>query len=100
MVPELKAMGIRAAFGQQADFSALVRDGSTNVSIDDVLHKAFVLVDEAGTEAAAVTHVRAIAKSLSRPREFTVDRPFLFFIRNQRTGDLLFTGRVVNPKPA
>jgi serpin B len=100
VVPELKAMGIRTAFGQQADFSALVGDGSDSIYIDDVLHKAFVLVDEAGTEAAAVTHVLGNARSLRVPLAFTVDRPFLFFIRNQRTGDLLFTGRVVNPKPA
>jgi serpin B len=98
LLPELQAMGMRAAFDEDADFSALAVDGSGRVRLDDVLHRAFVLVDEAGTQAAAVTQGRWAA--IRAPRTFAVNRPFLFFIRNQRTGDLLFAGRVVNPKQA
>lgn len=62
-----------------------------------MIHKTFVRVDEIGTEAAAVTHVGNVALSAHRPPELRVDRPFLFFIRNRRTADLLFAGRVLNP---
>jgi serpin B len=66
--------------------------------IGDVLHKAFVSVDEAGTEAAAATAV--IMKLTSAPAEpvkVTVDRPFVFAIRDIQTDALLFVGRVVDP---
>ena len=65
--------------------------------ISDVVHKAFVSVDEAGTEAAAATAViigitRAVQEE---PIELTIDRPFIFLIRDRETGTVLFLGRIV-----
>ena len=67
--------------------------------ISDVLHKAFVKVDEKGTEAAAATAV-AVEAGGPPPRalEFTADRPFLFLIVDRGSGLILFVGRVVEPK--
>ena len=92
----LAAMGMPAAFSGAADFSGMT--GDRDLFISDVIHKAFVSVDEAGTEAAAATAV--IMKRLSIPEEpveVTVDRPFVFLIRDIETGAILFVGRVVNP---
>ncbi|MGD9098925.1 MAG: serpin family protein [Anaerolineae bacterium] len=91
----LAGMGMPDAFGK-ADFSGM--DGTQNLFISDVFHKAFVAVDEAGTEAAAATAV--VMSRLSLPEydvELTVDRPFVFMIRDVETGAILFVGRVVNP---
>jgi serpin B len=97
----LKAMGMPAAFdGQQADFSGMVDDEmSENLYLSDVLHKAYVGVDEEGTEAAAVTAV--IGGITSAPAgeviEMKVDRPFVFAIYDRPTNTILFLGRVLNP---
>ncbi len=92
----LKAMGMPEAFSLNADFSGM--DGTRNLTITHVFHKAFVAVDEAGTEAAAATAVviGLTAMPLS-PVELTVDRPFVFLIRDIQTGAILFVGRVLNP---
>ncbi|MBC7228213.1 MAG: serpin family protein [Thermoflexales bacterium] len=92
----LAAMGMPAAFQPgQADFSGM--DGSRDLYISAILHKAFVDVDESGTEAAAATAV-VIGLTAFIPRiEVTVDRPFIFLIRDLRTGTILFVGRVLNP---
>ena len=80
-----------------ADFSGM--DGARDLFIGDVLHKAFVAVDEAGTEAAAATVVIMELTSMMPESaiEFRVDRPFLFVIRDIPTGAILFVGRVMNP---
>ena len=67
--------------------------------ISDVIHKAFVSVDEAGTEAAAATAVIVGVTSMpiEPPVQVTLDRPFIFLIRDIGTGSILFVGRVVNP---
>ncbi|MBI5878308.1 MAG: serpin family protein [Chloroflexi bacterium] len=97
LVDPLKALGMKDAFaGGKADFSGM--DGSRNLFISAVLHKAFVAVDEAGTEAAAATAV--IVGRTSIPAQSTVfkaDRPFIFLIRDLKTGAVLFVGRVLNP---
>lgn len=94
----LEALGMPAAFDpKQADFSGM--DGTRDLYIGDVFHKAFVSVDEAGTEAAAATAV--VMKLESMPMmdvELTVDRPFIYLIRDTQSGAVLFMGRVVNPK--
>jgi serpin B len=72
--------------------------GTRELTIADVLHKAFVSVDEAGTEAAAATAV--IMKLTAMPEEpvqVTVDSPFIFLIRDIETGSTLFVGRIMNP---
>jgi serpin B len=62
------------------------------------MHKAFVSVDEAGTEAAAATAVIVNVTSVPEsPIEVTIDRPFIFLIRDIETGAILFVGRVLNP---
>jgi len=91
----LTAMGMPDAF-TNADFSGMT--GNRDLFISDVVHKAFVSVDEAGTEAAAATAV--IMPTAAPPGvtvEVTVDRPFIFLIRDIETGAILFVGRVVDP---
>ena len=92
----LAEMGMPSAFSGAADFSGMT--GSNDLYISDVFHKAFVSVDEEGTEAAAATAV--VMKMVSAPLnpvELTVDRPFLFLIREHETNSILFMGRVVEP---
>jgi serpin B len=92
----LTTMGMPVAFSADADFSGMT--GDKDLFIDDVLHKAFVSVDEAGTEAAAATAVIMTLTAVpSPPVEVTVDRPFIFLIRDIETGTILFIGRVLNP---
>ena len=103
----LIAMGMPDAFDEEsANFSGMdgqlcKRKGDICLLISDVLHKAFVAVDEAGTEAAAATAVIVgITRGVSiepEPIELVVDRPFLFIIRHLGTGAVLFVGRVLSP---
>ena len=92
----LAAMGMPVAFSEGADFSGIT--GNRDLFIADVIHKAFVSVDEAGTEAAAATAVvMPIAIPPEEPVEVTVERPFIFLIRDIETGTILFVGRIVDP---
>ncbi len=93
----LQSLGMRRAFGRGADFRAM-SEGS-DLMIDEVHHGTFVKVDEEGTEAAAATAVvmRAAATRPDQNVEFTVDHPFLFLVRELRSGALLFLGRVTDP---
>jgi serpin B len=94
----LADMGMRDAFSpEDADFSGMT--GNPELFISDVVHKAFVAVDEAGTEAAAATAVIVGTTSAPTepPVEVTIDRPFIFLIRDIDTGAILFVGRVLNP---
>ena len=97
--PELSALGISTAFGDQADFRGLSPSSKEPLYVSDVFHKAFVLVDESGTEAAAATGVIVATRALvvTHPIELRVDRPFLLFVRNTKTGAVLFAGRVAKP---
>jgi serpin B len=91
----LEDMGMPIAFSGAADFSGMT--GTPALYIRAVLHKAFVSLDEAGTEAAAATAV-IMEEEAPEPRvEVTIDRPFIFLIRDIDTGAVLFVGRVVNP---
>jgi serpin B len=93
----LQKMGMTDAFVfGRADFSGM--DGSRMLYISMVVHKAFVAVDEQGTEAAAATAVVMAFGCARRPTSFVADRPFVFLIRDKKTGSILFLGRVVNPK--
>jgi serpin B len=98
----LQAMGMVEPFTEAADLTGMFDPDGTgeNLFISAVLHKAFVSVDESGTEAAAATAV--IVEATSAPLieeivEMRVDRPFVFVIRDHVTGAVLFVGRVVNP---
>ena len=95
----LQSMGIVDAFsGSSADFSGM--DGTRTLFIGSVVHKAFVAVDEAGTEAAAATAIVMVGSGMTQPTYVTVtiDRPFLFLIRDNATGAILFMGRVLDPR--
>ena len=95
----LRAMGMTDAFSRSADFSGM--NGKRDLSISAVIHKAYVDVNEEGTEAAAATGVTMRLTSVgpgARPPVFRADHPFLFFIRDNQSGSILFIGRVTNPK--
>jgi serpin B len=92
----LADMGMPVAFSTEADFSGIT--GNRSLAISDVLHKAFVAVDEAGTEAAAATAVIMTDSAMQGPPvEVKIDRPFVFLIRDIETAATLFVGRVLNP---
>jgi serpin B len=96
LVDLLKAMGMTSAFiSGVADFSGM--DGTQNLFIGDVVHKAFIDVAERGTEAAAATGVVMSKASLPMGLTVRADRPFLYFLRDQPTGAILFMGRVLDP---
>lgn len=94
----LSEMGMPTAFTAGADFSAM--DGSRDLFITDVIHQAFVEVNEEGTEAAAATAV-IMGKGASPAEEkvpvFRADHPFIFFIQERETGNILFMGQVSDP---
>lgn len=92
----LADMGMPIAMSGEADFSGMT--GSKELFISDVFHKAYVNVNEEGTEAAAATAVVMTESAApADPVQLTVDRPFFFLIRDQETGAVLFFGRVLNP---
>jgi serpin B len=96
LAPTLADMGMPdATCAGAADFSGM--DGSRNLCIGAVVHKAFVSVDEEGTEAAAATAVVMLETAMVEGVEIRVDRPFLFLIRDRDTSAILFLGRVLNP---
>ncbi|MDR1552781.1 MAG: serpin family protein [Prevotellaceae bacterium] len=93
----LKLMGMELAFSDYADFSGI---SDISLKISKVLQKAYIDVNEKGTEAAAVTAVGGMATSVPpQPQKvtFRADRPFLFTIRENSTGTILFMGKVGNP---
>ena len=97
----LDSMGMKLAFSDQADFTGMSNEEPLKISA--VIHKAFVDVNEEGTEAAAATAVvitRAMAV-MPRPEEtvvFHADHPFVFLLRDHQTGSILFMVRLANPK--
>lgn len=96
----LGELGLREAFTRDADFSGIsAGGGEQRLHISDVLHKAYVSVDEQGTEAAAATAVMMspMAMPVDEPVEFRADHPFLFVIRHRPSGAILFVGRVNDP---
>ena len=98
LVETLAGMGMTDAFGARADFSGMT--GSKDLQISEIVHKAFVSVDEEGTEAAAATGVVVMLSGPTKePIPVTVNLPFIFLIRDRATGTVLFLGRVMNPNP-
>jgi serpin B len=92
----LAAMGMAEAFSGLADFSGMT--GGRDLFISDVIHKAFVEVNEEGTEAAAATGVVMKLTAMPLPPPvFRADRPFVFAIIDHGTGSILFIGRVTDP---
>lgn len=98
LVPVLKLMGMEEPFSGNADFSGM--SGTKDFFISNVVHKAFVEVNEEGTEAAAATGVVMTRTSIDieSPVVFRADRPFVFVIKDNFSGSVLFMGRVAEPK--
>jgi serpin B len=95
--PTLSAMGMAGAFGRNSDFSGM--DGARDLYLSAVVHKAFVDVNEEGTEAAAATGA-VMAMRAMRPKPipiFRADHPFVFLIRENASGSILFLGRLAEP---
>jgi serpin B len=97
----LQRFGVRLAFDQEhADFSGMTAD-PVGLCIGAVIHRAFVEVNEEGTEAAAATAVQMVLRmglaAPAPPPIFRADHPFLFLIRDRRTGLVLFLGRLLDP---
>lgn len=97
---DLRALGMPLAFSDAADFSGISATRAAKIS--HVLHRGFVKVDEEGTVAAAATATTMVAAGAEPPRpakKFNADHPFLFFIRDDQSGALLFWGRLAHPAP-
>ena len=91
----LVSLGMPKAFSNDADFSGMI--GKKDLYISNVIHQAYVAVDEKGTEAAAATAV-IMFESFAMPMNiFRADHPFVFIIQEKDTGNILFLGRVVDP---
>jgi serpin B len=91
-------MGMQIPFTAQADFSGM--DGERDLFISDVVHKAYIDLDEEGTEAAAATGTVMMAAGMPARRVspiFRADHPFIFIIRDTQSGTILFLGRVTDP---
>ncbi|KAG2585879.1 serpin-ZXA-like [Panicum virgatum] len=94
----LKGLGLELPFSAQADLSELVDSPEgRNLSVSSIFHKSFVEVNEEGTEAAAASTATVVLRSFTMPQDFVADHPFLFLIREDLTGVVLFVGHVVNP---
>jgi len=89
----LEGMGMVDLFTEQADLSGI--DGTQSLFLKHLIQKAFISVNELGTEAAAATG--GIAEGVSEVTHVWVDRPFIYLIRDSETGSILFMGRVLNP---
>lgn len=90
----LKDLGLGVIFGGEADFSKMSK---ARLEVSDVIHQAFVKVNEAGTEAAAATAVVIRVTSLPSTRPLVLDRPFMMLIRDNATGAIVFAGRIAAP---
>lgn len=95
--PVLSRLGMGIAFSDSADFSRLFVDPTTPVPLSDVLHKAVITVNETGTEAITSTVTQASGQATAN--SVHVDRSFLFFIRENHTGVIVFAGRLNHPTP-
>jgi len=92
----LISLGMPIAFSDDADFSGMT--GKKDLYISNVIHQAYVGVDEEGTEAAAATAVIMKELSVMPVNIFRADHPFIFIIQEKETGNILFLGRVVDPR--
>jgi serpin B len=92
-------MGMPLAFSPIADFSGMT--GKRDLCISEVIHQAFINVDEKGTEAAAATAVVMKMTAIRNPTEpkiFNADHPFIFLIKDNTTGSILFMGKIMKPE--
>lgn len=101
LAKDLSALGMSRAFTSEADFTAISNpaEASERLSVSEAFHQVFVAVDEQGTEAAAATAI-ALGRggAAQAPPKVHADHPFMFLIREQGSGALLFIGRVADPR--
>ena len=99
LVEPLMELGMTDMFDESsADFSGMTGGNNKGLYVSKVLQKAFVEVNEEGTEAAAATAAIMMGRSRQpEPERFTCDRPFMFLIRDNLTGLILFSGHVTDP---
>jgi serpin B len=94
---KLSQLGMTEAFDPNlADFTGMT--ATRELVIDEAYHKGFISVDEKGTEAAAATAVVITLTGVGTPLTITIDRPFIYLIRDMQTNAILFMGRVMNPE--
>ncbi len=93
LAESLRRLGMKTAFSPQADFSGI----APSLAIGDAFHKAYVKVNEKGTEAAAATAIIMVKSNGGKKYAFQADHPFLFAICDNKTGAILFVGRVMDP---
>ena len=95
----LKQMGLTNIFNPQlAEIPMLITHNSQQLCINDVYHKATLEIDEHGLEAAGATALLVLIRMWPHPmKSIVIDRPFMFAIRHERTGVILFLGKVVRP---
>ncbi|MDR2340094.1 MAG: serpin family protein [Deltaproteobacteria bacterium] len=92
----LEGLGLKRPFTDEADFSGIT--GDKLFAVDDVVHKAFVEVNEKGTEAAAASGMMsALMGGIAEVFEFTADHPFIFLIVDKETNNIIFIGKLSNP---
>lgn len=92
----LGKIGFFALFGPNADLSGISAEGGLHAS--SVIHKTFINVDERGTEAAAATAIVLAGSAMTEPLDLHVDHPFLYLIRDTKSGVILFIGRITDPR--
>ncbi|MBP7737112.1 MAG: serpin family protein [Spirochaetes bacterium] len=93
LAESLRQLGMKTAFSPQGDFSGI----APSLAINDAFHKAYVKVNEKGTEAAAATAIIMVKANGGKKYTFQADHPFLFAICDNKTGAILFIGRVMDP---
>lgn len=93
--PVMQSLGVQLAFSDAADFLGITRSDSLKIS--GAFHKTWIKVDEEGTEAAAATGIVMQTTSVRLVPSFVADHPFLFLIRDTKTGAILFMGRLAEP---
>lgn len=105
LVETMEKLGMTVAFSDNANFSKMSEPSQMPLKIGNIIHKAFIEVSEKGTEAAAATAVimveitsAGVSRDPIKEIEFMADRPYMYFIRDNATGSLLFMGTVNNPK--
>ena len=102
LIPPFRDMGMQLPFDQnRADFAGIVEstEDKDRIHISQIAHKAFIEVDENGTEAAASTAIEfAVRSAAPAATEFRIDRPFAYLIVDQANGAILFMGQVSDPR--
>ena len=94
LVDAMQSLGMERAFTEAADFTGMAEDDELHIG--EIIHQSFIEVDEAGTEAAAATAVEVGVTTAPESVEMAVDRPFLFYVRDQPTETPVFVGRIVD----